>query len=372
MKFFSAVVATAAALVSVPLTKRELTFEEHVESINMQGAKLEARYGASEDVVIKDYQNAEYYGEIAVGTPGQKERVIFDTGSSNLWVPNKSPILAGKNIYDHTKSSTYEKDGRVFKIQYGSGPVSGVLSKDTVSIGSIKAEGFTFAEVDNTSGLGLAYRLGKFDGILGLGWNTISVSKLPTVMDAIGSQLDENAFSFFLGNNADGQLVFGGAAKEHYTGDLQYVNLKSTDYWRLPLSSIKVGGADFGSTVSSAIVDSGTSLLTLPSADMKKFADKIGAKSVLGKEWTVDCSADIPDVTFTVGDVDLTLTKSDLILQSSGSTCILGMMGLDVPAPNGPLVILGDVLMRAYTTEFNVAKKAVGFAKATKTTEVVV
>ena len=101
--------------------------------------------------------------------------VIFDTGSANLWVPNKRPFLSGKNIYDHSKSSTYQKNGTVFKIMYGSGPVSGVYSADSVNIGPFQLQDYTFAEVDDTSGLGLGYRLGKFDGILGLGWDAISV-----------------------------------------------------------------------------------------------------------------------------------------------------------------------------------------------------
>lgn len=68
-------------------------------------------------MVIDDYMNAQYYGEISVGTPGQKEMVIFDTGSANLWVPNTKPFLSQHNIYDHSKSSTYKKNGTTFAIQ---------------------------------------------------------------------------------------------------------------------------------------------------------------------------------------------------------------------------------------------------------------
>merc|ERR1712032_861404 len=100
-------------------------------------------------------------------------------------------------------------------------------SSDAVAIGDLKLNDFTFAEVDNTAGFGLGYRFGKFDGILGLGWDAISVGRVPTVMKALveSKQMAQPVFAFYLGNKQPGELVFGGVDSKHYTGDFTFVPL---------------------------------------------------------------------------------------------------------------------------------------------------
>ena len=187
------------------------------------GASASDKATAPTDVVIKDYENAQYYGEISVGSPGQSMAVVFDTGSSNLWVPDKKPFGSSHSIYKHDKSSTYVENGTKFAIQYGSGPVSGVYSRDDVAIGDQILKNYLFAEVDDTSGLGVGYRLGKFDGILGLAWPAISVDGVPTPLEAMVASLDEPCFAFALGDEADGELVLGGVDDSKYTGEFAHV-----------------------------------------------------------------------------------------------------------------------------------------------------
>merc|ERR1712232_1031046 len=171
--------------------------------------------------------------------------------------------------YVHSKSSTYQKNGTTFNIEYGSGAVSGVYSADDVTVGDIVLKDFTFAEVDNTKGIEAVYRKGKFDGILGLGWDSLSVGRVPTVMSKLitSGQLPKPVFGFYLGNNAPGELVLGGSDPNHYIGDLKYVTLSQSS-WRYKKWEVELGGVKLGSdsVVSCggahpcprALVDSGT------------------------------------------------------------------------------------------------------------------
>jgi hypothetical protein len=368
-------VAASAKYLSVPLTKKLPSWTKE----NIQERKVTVGYteGTPTSIVINDFQDSQYFGPISMGTPPQTMEVIYDTGSSNLWLPDKKKALSTHSIYDHAKSSSYEANGTIFKIQYGSGPVSGFYSADTLHLGSFDVEKYTFAEVNDTKGLGAAYSIGKFDGICGFGWGGISVDHVQTPVEALvaSGHLDAPVFAFFLGSGgAKGELLLGGVNPDHYTGDFAIVPVQESvpgvfGYWEVKLDGIQVNNQSM-TTATKAIIDSGTSLLACPKSDIKAYAAAVGAHPVLpippfNREYTLDCDSPGPDLDITLGGKVYTLKKGDYVIKD-GTECLFAMTGLDVPAPAGPLYILGDVFMRAYYVKFDVGNKQIGIATIKK------
>ncbi|CAM9441166.1 unnamed protein product [Ascophyllum nodosum] len=321
-------------------------------------------------IIVKDYQNAQYYGQqVDIGTPPQTFDVIFDTGSANLWVAGSSCGLSCglHSRYSASSSSTHENDGREFKITYASGPVSGELSVDAVNWGGLELEEQIFAEVNNAKGLGLAFILGKFDGIMGLAFDEISVEGVPTPFGRLveAGELDEPVFAFYLGNQKEGELIIGGTDPDHYIHDITYVPVSKKGYWQLDMDDVTVDGESIAS-VKSAIIDSGTSLLVGPTDAVKAIAAKAGAIKIFNGEYVLPCTAELPLLTFTIAGKDYSLEGDEYIISAGNDKlCILAVMAMDIPEPNGPLWILGDVFMRKYYTVFDYGNSQLGFATST-------
>jgi len=368
---FLALIAQSAEIIRFPLKKRDnYEFVNELLARAAKGIKPSVQVKSSGSIVINDYANSQYYGEISLGTPPQKFEVIFDTGSSDLWVASSQcDSSCGRHAkYNSAKSSTYVANGTAFDIMYGSGPVSGFESVDTLQTGGLTVLSQEFAQVTDASGLGAAYKLGKFDGILGLAFPVLSVNKVPTVFENMVTQkvVPAGEFSFYLGkeDGAKGELLMGGTDPNYYTGAITYVPLKEATYWEIQLAGFQFGSTQFvPSEGQSAIVDSGTSILTGPSDVVKQIAESIGAKELVPNEYMVDCKASLPNMDFTINGNVYTLTPAEYLIPD-GDMCLFGMMGLDVPKPAGPLWIMGDVFMRKYYTVFDVANRRVGFALA--------
>ncbi|XP_014387991.1 PREDICTED: cathepsin E isoform X3 [Myotis brandtii] len=265
---------------------------------------------------LVNYLDMEYFGTISIGSPPQNFTVIFDTGSSNLWVPSvycTSPACKTHPRFSPSRSSTYSAAGSHFFIQYGTGSLSGVIGADQVSVEGLTVVGQQFGE--SVTEPGQTFVDAEFDGILGLGYPSLAVGGVTPVFDNMMAQnlVDVPMFSVYMSSDPEGgagsELIFGGYDHSHFSGSLNWVPVTKQGYWQIALDTIQVGGAVmFCSEGCQAIVDTGTSLITGPPAEIKQLQKAIGAEPVDG-EYAVECDNlnVMPDVTFTINGVPYTL-----------------------------------------------------------------
>lgn len=348
--------------------------------------------GSKESVVVKDFLDTQYYAAVKIGTPSQNFEVIYDTGSSNLWVPHsdsectepvtiimpdlrKFPpidfINAKKNGFHTSQSSTCVPTDEYMQIRYGTGAAKGRFYVDTVTIADkINVHNQTFALVKNCDAMGPPFLIGKFEGILGMGFDDLAVGDKTTVFsNAIKQKLvKEPEFAFYLAENKgdsahndNSELTFGGHDKERFEGDLKWVKLSRALYWEVNVKSIKLGHVEFLS--GSAIVDSGTSLIVGPVDIVTAMAKEAGAIDLpFLPIHPIPCElADqVPDLTIEIEGKKLIMPGKDLVVRNPlANICIFAMVGGDPP-----FWILGDPFLRTYYTVFNMKEKKIGFAKA--------
>mmetsp|Transcript_13828 Transcript_13828/g.42093 ORF Transcript_13828/g.42093 Transcript_13828/m.42093 type:complete len:236 (-) Transcript_13828:378-1085(-) len=224
---------------------------------------------------------------------------------------------------------------------------------------------------------GVAFVAAHFDGILGFGYPNIAVNGIPPFFQqAVASgAIAEPVFAFYLAKDASapsgGELTLGGVDPTHYTGEFTYTPVTIPGYWQFAVDSLQVDGSPMLGAFK-AIADTGTSLLALPKADLANIIAKVPGVQELpgtGEYLVPDCSkaSEMPSLTFTIEGKPFTLTGDDYVLKvtAQGVTeCLLGMSGIDVPPPRGPLWILGDVFLRKYYTKFDYGNNRLGFATA--------
>ncbi|PRP89791.1 hypothetical protein PROFUN_00133 [Planoprotostelium fungivorum] len=276
----------------VPQEQRFRYPEENMHRFRQYLTSTTKRAGVN--VPITNFGNAQYYGDVSIGTPAQTFKVVFDTGSSNLWIPSSQCSWLDiacyfHNKYDSTQSSTYVANGAEFAIQYGSGSLTGFLSQDTVTLGGLAIKNQVFAEAVQQPGI--TFAVGQFDGILGLAFKRISVDGVTPVFDNLWAQklLNQNLFAFWLnrGSNGEGgEMTLGGMDTKHYTGDITYVPLTNETYWEFALDDVVFAGKSLNLCPKGchAIADTGTSLLAVPADVATAINTKIGAVGILSAQ----------------------------------------------------------------------------------------
>jgi hypothetical protein len=327
------------------------------------------RYTAVSD--MQRIHKTAYWGSVSLGSPPQHFKVIFDTGSGNLIVPSSTCTVPGckpHHKYDSKSSTTSmavqnEKGEGNAEISFGTGNVAGDFYRDKMCIGDSLCIDSSFIAADRESTE--PFQEIPFDGIMGLGFKDLSMGKGFNIIDDLnsGGQLPGGQVSFYLTDGGDSEVTFGGYKSEYLASDILWARVDVESYWQVAIDDItfdnqpkKLCGG--GCNVA---VDTGTSMLAGPSDLVDKLTNMLGAKD--------DCSNfnSLPKLGFQIGDKVLNL-KPDDYMDSSGSSCSLSFMALDVPPPKGPLFIFGDPFLRRFVTIFDRAGAGsgsrVGFAVA--------
>uniref|UniRef100_A0A3Q1GRL8 Pepsin A-like n=1 Tax=Acanthochromis polyacanthus TaxID=80966 RepID=A0A3Q1GRL8_9TELE len=291
-----------------------------------------------------------YSGVIGIGTPPQFFKVLFDTGSSDLWVPSvrcTSSSCAGHLKFNSSASSTFQAASKPFKISYKSGFASGSTGYDTIKISDLYVEqqmfGLTEAEA-------IFLKSVPWDRVVGLPFSNVTLDGGISILDNMWNQgiIPQNMFSMYLSSSVEGSvLILGGTDSSHYTGSIKWIPLYHTsNLWNIQIQSIPING----NTVAcagrcEAVVDSGTSVIIGSDEEISNINGWLGA---------------IPDQ---YGAVSLFPISKPNTKEVNGFNMLFSGSGCTTGFAAGPW-ILGEVFMRHFYTAFDVGNKMVGFAQA--------
>lgn len=301
----------------------------------VNGACSSTNKGEKSVIEIESVGGGTYYlGKIDIGTPAQPLNMILDTGSDEIVIKSSDCRGCKGYGYDMNKSSTSKLDKQgpnngLSAFAYGSGPVVCQRVNDTVGLGQFKGDGMGIQMiVDTTISFFTEDDKGALHAIVGMApgmqeyvGNTLaSTMQVRTFSECLPKNTDENGF--FVVNDDPGDIKH----KQGFSGPFksigQYYWAASTTGLRLDWeghtkekyeNKDKIPLYDLKKRIV-AIVDTGTSLLSMPQTTMTKLHEAVG-------ELKFDCSRmkELPKLKFEIEGVTHELAPEDYVAISDGS-----------------------------------------------------
>lgn len=301
--------------------------------------------------------HSQYVGKIDIGTPRQTFNVVFDTGSSNLWVPSskcRSSSCFLKNQYTAQQSSGFTEINKKMYVTFGAGTVQGHLARDTVSFGNgkVAVKNQLFGMIEKESG-GI-FRTKKFDGILGLAFDSLSSYKTHLVFTNLAHQhlLKYTMISFYIQQKGPSAVEFGYPRRRFYSGDINWIDVSEKKYWKIKLIDIKVGKKHLNLCPHKhcdLVLDTGMHMFTSPTSMTHTIRHAVGA----------GCNTE--PVTYVVTDGKQThnlVVDAEHYQIKNGDNCKPAFVSMDMD-----FLIVGNMFMRQYLTVFRRSPAQIGFAK---------
>jgi len=351
-------------------------------------------------VSLENFQDAEYLGNINIGTPSQQFQMVFDTGSANLWVVSGHVTGAPSSMptFAPDKSTTFKPSNIPFQIAYGSGSVLGQFAYDKCDVGGLATSTkFEFGLVTYAPGGTDFFKILRGSGIVGLAFQEISNSNVPTFLDTLFQEkiINSRTFSIYLSTEGGegSEITIGGSNMEHAIESFHFIPLLGKNFWLVGVTELYLSGpnsftlslCDSGCL---AIVDSGTSFLGIPARIYRSVIEAITSNNqCLAIEGAVFCKA-TSNMTETYPTISINLynnqnpagmiSKTTFSLlpvnymfpsfhDSTGNLyCYVGMQA--VPAENWAkgydVYVLGTTFLKTYYALFDMDNGQVGFARA--------
>jgi hypothetical protein len=317
-----------------------------------------------------------YFGEVTVGTPPQKFIAVYDTGSANLVVPDRScrsRVCRMHHRFSRARSSTQKRischDSHIvrhgkadrLKIKYGKGFIRGMCLQDRICVKGVCTVGNFISAVQESND---PFSKFPFDGVLGLAPESLAKSKLFSLVGRMtsGHALRHQVFSVFFSDSSSeaSEVTFGDVKREHLASDLTWVPVEgTTGYWEIAIEDITVDGVPKKICEHChAAVDTGMSRLTAPSSMMEQLEPFVGQVKDCGDFHS------LPMLGFLIKGQTFNLAPRDYAEIRTYDRCALSLGALDVPPPRGPIIVLGLPFLQKFYTVFDPVGRRVGFGLA--------
>ncbi|CDW71184.1 eukaryotic aspartyl protease family protein [Stylonychia lemnae] len=321
---------------------------------------------------LMNYFNVQYYGKLYLGSQQEQMTFIFDTGSSWLWAPTTD--CTGANChpsekYDTKQSGFYQVLADIpTSIKYGTGGAAGYLSKDQVCLSKNQStcmKDYSILSVFRTSELDSL----QADGILGLAPSNQRTKSSVFVEELFKHGIiKERVFSFYVSKGqSSSRVTFGGynmdyaaPAADGQNQSITWNYLINSNYWSLSLVKVSLGDKTLKLSTKSAIVDTGTSFLLMPSSDFSQFFSYFSQKMLCGidKTYNLYFCLCTPENLKTFPSLKIQLGNN--VYSMPWESYIQKIMSMDFPYGTG-FWILGDNFLNNYYTIFDLEQQRVGF-----------
>ncbi|KAF9630915.1 Peptidase A1 [Lasiodiplodia theobromae] len=342
-----------AALAAV-YTKRGFQAPEYVQRAVSRAVQLGSDDASSGSVpaLSQNVYDVAYKCPVTLGS--SQVYLDFDSGSSDLW--SFSTLQPEDQTANH---QLYHPSGNpiansTWAITYLDGSsASGIVYSDSVTLGGLTFQNQYVEAAENASA---SFVSGGQDGLLGLGFdqlNTIKPSKQYSLFSAIAPSLPQPLFTANLKKNASGTYTFGYLNKTEYVDPITYVDVDSSDgFWSFETTAYAVGSGSSTSKQFSGIMDTGTTLLVLPSDIARSYYANVTGASFNADNggWTFSCDADLPALHLQIGGQAHTVPGSFLnFAPAGGSACFGGLQQSD----DIPFSIFGDIFIKSQFVVFD-------------------